>query len=148
MGDNTGTPLMPDTFNAEWKDDRFWYREVCIVPEDKNSAKVASQTEYSLTMIFEEAEIPDDVDVNISVTNRMAADEVIAEVEMKPGKPDGAEYIGVSVMASEMLTQVLSQGVEEFEGIVKAAIMTTGNDDYQSLVMKEMFPDSPVPDKD
>jgi len=57
-------------------------------------------------------------------------------------------YIGVSVMASEMLTQVLYQGVEEFEDIVKAAIITTGNDDYQSLVMKEMFPDSPVPDKD
>jgi hypothetical protein len=148
MDDSTGTPLMPHSFNAEWNDDRFWYRELCVIPEDKNSVKVASQTEYSLTMIFEEADIPKDVDVDISVTNRQEAGEVIAEVEMVPGKPDGAEYIGVSVMASEMLTQVLYQGVEEFEDIVKAAIITTGNDDYQSLVMKEMFPDSPVPDKD
>lgn len=139
---------MPHSFNAEWNEERFWYREVCIVPEGKNSVKVASQTEYSLTMILEEADIPDHVDVNVSVRNREAAGEVTAEVEVKPGKPTNAEYIGVAMMASEMMAQILSQSVEDFEDIVKGAIMTTGNDKYQSLVMKEMFPDSPVPDKD
>jgi len=100
MNDNTGTPLMPESFEAEWNGVRFWYQERCRVPDDKDIQKVLSQTEYSLNLMFEEADLPEECDVDVDVHVGEDGDEVIAKVEMKPGKPDGHVHLGVASLTS------------------------------------------------
>lgn len=141
-------PLMPDSFDVKWNDDRFWYWEVCQVPEGIDSQKVASQTQYSLMMLVEEAGIPDDVDLDVDIRRRPASREVIAEVEMKPGKPEGMPHAGMVMICSEMMAQILGKSQDTFEGIVKAAVATAGSGDMKSLVMNEMFSETRIPDKD
>ena len=147
MGDES-LPLMPDSFEAEWNDNRFHYREVCDVPADVDTQKVASQTEYSLMTLIEQTDVPDDVDLTTDIRRRPSVGKVVAEITMKPGKPESMEYAGMAMICSEMMAQLLGNNQEMFENIVKAAIMTSGEGNMKSLVMKEMFPDTTVPDRD
>ena len=145
---NHSLPLMPDTFEAKWRDDRFYYREVCHVPDGVDSQKVASQTEYSLMTIIEQTDIPAETDLDVDVRRRPAARKVVVEITMKPGKPDSMEYAGMAMLCSEMMTQILANDQDMFEDIVKAAVVTSGGEEMRSMVMNEMFPDISLPDKD
>mgnify|MGYP006287494983 FL=1 len=147
MGDES-LPLMPDSFEAEWNDNRFYYREVCDVPAGVDTQKVASQTEYSLMTLIEQTDVPDDVDLKTEIRRRPSVGKVVAEITMTPGKPESMEYAGMAMICSEMMSQILGNDQETFEDIVKAAIMTSGEGDMKSLVMKEMFPDTTLPDKE
>jgi len=146
-GDND-LPLMPDSFKVEWNEDRFWYWEVCQVPDGVDSQKVASQTEYSLMTLVEEAGIPDEVDINTEIRRRPASGEVVAEVEMMPGKPENMPHAGMVMICSEMMAQILGKNQETFEGIVKGAVATAGSGDMKSMVMNEMFSETRIPDRD
>lgn len=148
MGEDDSLPLMPDSFEASWDDNRFHYREVCDVPVSVDTQKVASQTEYSLMSLVEQTDIPEDTKLDMDIQRRPAAGKVVAEIVMKPGKPEEMEYAGMAMLCSEMMSQILANDQEMFEDIVKAAIMTSGKGDMKSLVMKEMFPDTTIPDKE
>jgi len=148
MSGNTDLPLMPDSFEVEWNRERFWYWEVCDVPEGVSSQKVASQTEYSLMTLVEEADIPDEVKFETEIRRRPASGEVTAEIEMVPGKPEEMPNAGMAMLCSEMMAQILGNNQEMFEGIVRGAIATAGSGEMKSLVMKEMFPETRMPDKD
>jgi len=148
MGDDDSLPLMPDSFEATWNGSRFHYREMCKVPEGVDTQKVASQTEYSLMTLIEQTDVPDDVDLKTEIRRKPDVGKVLAEITMKPGKPESMEYAGMAIICSEMMSQILGKDQEMFEDIVKAAIMTSGEGDMKSLVMKEMFPDTTIPDKE
>lgn len=148
MGDTPEGPLLPDEFKTEWRDGRFWYREVCIVPDGMDAQKVASQTEYSLSSMVDEADVPEDTYFNIDIRRRPATREVVAEVEMIPGKPEGMPYAGMMMLCSEMMTQILGHDQAAFEGIIQSAIVAAGSGELKSMVMKDMFPDASMPDKD
>ena len=147
MTDASVGPVLPDSFEAQWDDDRFWYREVCDVPGERDPKKVASQTEYSLNLLANEAELPEEAELKVDVECPRGTGLVVAEIELWPGKPDGMEYIGLAMLTSELMTQVLGHDKEMFEDIVGTAVMTTGREDFKSLLMNEVLPDTTLPDE-
>lgn len=143
MGDSKQGPLIPYTFECAWDSDKFRYIERAQVPGHSDAGEVAATTEQKMSLAFESIEFPEQVDTTIKVESIKAGTQVKALVDMRPGRPEGFENIGVRLICAELMTQMAAHDKEAFEELVKFAKMMSGDDEYDEELVDDVTPEKP-----
>lgn len=143
MGDSTEGPLMPYTFECVWDKDKFRYTERARVPDDLDADEVAATTEQKMLLAFDSVDFPEQVDTVCKVESIKAGTQVQAVIEIRPGRPEGFENIGIRLIGAELMTQIAADDKEVFEDLIKFAKMMSGNGEYDEELVDDITPETP-----
>jgi hypothetical protein len=143
MADSSQGPITPYTFECTWEEDKFRYTERAVVPDGLDAGDVANTTEQKMMLDLSGVEFPDGVQAICGSEPIKAGDEVVAMIEIRPGRPDGFEDVPVRVLCAELMTQIASKDKEDFEALVEFAKTMSGDSEYEDELLDDVTPELP-----
>lgn len=143
MADAEQGPLLPYTFDCQWNGEKFKYTERAQVPEYADAENIALVTQQKLELAFQEIDFPEQVETLVEVESIKAGTQVQAMMEIRPGRPEGYENLGVRLLCSELMTQVAADDEEAFEDLVKFSKMMSGIEEFDEELVDDITPERP-----